>query len=1249
MSRAKFARKLGMCLVAMLVVNSMASISVQASNEITREVVSTLSNNNLTINPLPQSMEILQNEVELTETINIIGGSEADKYAVELLKNILSSMNITVNETLVEGATTIYIGEVNDNITELEEALNETGVDASTITKEEGYVLVTRDNEEGDKIIIRGNDESGTFYGVQTLKQIIENDNNKIIEEVTIKDEPSVKLRAVVEGFYGTPWTQEERLDQLRMYGENKMNAYIYAPKSDPYHRKLWREPYPASELDRMQELIHTADENKVDFVFAISPGLDIKFEGENGENAAEAEADFQALINKAQTLYDMGVRRFAILWDDIENNEGAKQAEILNRFNEEFVKTREGVKTLITVPKEYWASSMFEMNSTNIKQYTQDFANTLAEDIEVMWTGNDVIPPGGVSMDDANKVTDIYGKKMMLWWNYPVNDYKEDKLALGPIYDLDTNLDDEISGFIVNPMRFAEASKISTITGADYAWNTKNYDYNRSWDTALEIVGGEAKDSLKEFANHTTRLDTGRPDSPELNSLITSMWEKWNKGEDVSSELNELTSEFEKMKSTPDTLRNTLRNEKLLEQIEGHLEKFEMYANTGLMTVEMLKDIKSDNMIGFWSNKYKGTKALLELDSKKELIANLVVDPFIREAHEVGNKYFDNKTTVLKDKEYNYTSIGNIEHNEYEQWYMPKGTHGPDKMFDKLLDNGFWSKDNIKSNQYIGFDLGTVEKLNNVYLLMGKTGYDTEILLDGTLEYSVDGTNWTELTANPSNREVLVECDIEARYVRYRATKDIDNKLFVRDFKVNVNKSSEKALGKVDSSKVNILKGTDGDEEFVSLDNIGEVSLKEGETIGIALNDIKRVVALNTIGVLNTEDFVIETSLDNRSWNWQEVKSGTSFREVKPVTGKYFRIRALKDTKVNLESIKIHTEGMPEITMTTNRPINPDRPHRQAIYGDDYDTGTQLVTTPFIQEGDYIQIDLGKTMNVRDIRLLQGHDEDFINNGVLEYSVDGENWTQIDVDFGPNDIVIKDLDIEARYLKATSTKYRDRWIKVREFTVNNLTEEYLVTTTAKGTYIDRAENTRDNNLNSAYIPSRDIVAGDELVYKILDNKLSSKITVVQGIDNISGAKVTAQKSSGEWIELGSLTEGYNEFVLDEATNIVTVKLQWSENVGKPEIFEIKPTFVGVATEEGEETPEVPEQPENPGEGEKPEAPEEDKKPEVPSKPSKPSQDTEKPNGKLPNTGAPIGAGVVAAIGGALAILGTSILKKNKK
>ncbi|MGL5380957.1 glycoside hydrolase family 20 zincin-like fold domain-containing protein, partial [Clostridium sp.] len=176
MARAKFAKKVGMCLAAVLAVNSLASISVQATEDVTREVVNSLSEKSLTINPMPQSMEILNGEVELTETINIVGASEADQYAVDLLKSILTSMDIKINETLVEGATTIYIGEANDNVAGMDEALVEAGVDVSTVTKEEGYVLVSKDNEAGDKIVIRGNDESGTFYGVQTLKQIIESD-----------------------------------------------------------------------------------------------------------------------------------------------------------------------------------------------------------------------------------------------------------------------------------------------------------------------------------------------------------------------------------------------------------------------------------------------------------------------------------------------------------------------------------------------------------------------------------------------------------------------------------------------------------------------------------------------------------------------------------------------------------------------------------------------------------------------------------------------------------------------------------------------------------------------------------------------------------------------------------------------------------------------------------------------------------------------------------------------------------------
>ena len=77
---------------------------------------------------------------------------------------------------------------------------------------------------------------------------------------------------------YGTPWSHEARLRQLRFYGENKLNTYIYGPKDDPFHSSPnWRKPYPAKEAARLAELVKVANENEVDFVWAIHPGLDIR------------------------------------------------------------------------------------------------------------------------------------------------------------------------------------------------------------------------------------------------------------------------------------------------------------------------------------------------------------------------------------------------------------------------------------------------------------------------------------------------------------------------------------------------------------------------------------------------------------------------------------------------------------------------------------------------------------------------------------------------------------------------------------------------------------------------------------------------------------------------------------------------------------------------------------------------------------------------------------------------------------
>ncbi len=1293
MIKRDFRRKLTICLASVMALNLGITVSVKADEGLKNDMKNNDITKDISIYPTPKDISIGNSEFILEDSINIVGGDLADTYAFELLKNMLTEFGIKINESEIEGATTIYIGERDDNIEELENTLEEMNVDTFSISKDDGYVLATDENTEGNRIVIRGNNETGTFYGIKSLKQLIKKKDNKVIlDEVIIKDEPSFKMRAVVEGFYGTPWSQKERVDQIKMYGEYKMNAYIYAPKSDPYHREKWRESYPDSELDRMKELIKTANENKVDFVFAISPGLDIKFEGEDGE------VDFKALIKKAETLYDMGVRSFAILWDDIENRNGVQQAEVLNRFNKEFIKNKDGVKPLITVPVEYWGSSMF--NGEDVKTYTKEFAETLDKDIEVMWTGNDVIPPNGVSLEDAKKVSNVYNRKMMLWWNYPVNDYKEDKMALGPIYDLDRNLDEEVSGFIVNPMRFSDSSKISTLTGADYGWNSVSYEAEKSWDKAIEIIAGEMKEELKIFANHSTRLDTGRPDSPEIKNTIDNLWEKWELGSDISGELSNLQSEFSKMVKVPNKLRTNLENKVLLNQLDSHLSKFEIYGKAGLKSIEILQDILNKDMSEFWSDSYEGIKLLRNLDEIKATIANNVVDPFIRKVHEVGNEYFNKETTGLDDKEYFYTSIGNIADHKYSEWFISEETHSPNYMFDNKDDTGFWSAAPVQKDEFIGFDLGEDEEIKDIYLLMGRNNNDTDILTEGVIEYSLDGENWTELEINNGERELLVETEIKARFIRYRAILDSENKLYVRDFKVNTGKSKEKLIGNIEVKDLNIKKSSEEENQIISVSNINKVSFEKGDFIGLAINDVKNVIGFEVLGDIESNKFVLESSFDNIEW--EEVCDGTSFKDETPLVGKFFRIRAKEKTEANINEIKISLEGYSKGIVSTNRRISSNANiHPDFIADNDY--GTSFVCSDTIKKGDFVQLDFGVEKKIRDIKLVQGPGGDYID-GDIEYSLDGENWTKVGIVEG-TDTLIKDLDVKAKYVRVISNGYKDRWSRVREFTVNTTVKEFETKATADGTYIDRSENIRDNNLNSAYIPEGEIKSGDYLLRRIFNERLVSKVTVAQSIDNLSGAKVIGKTVNGENLDLGVLDNGLNELVLKNPRQLASLKLIWEKDAGKVEIFEVKPTFVSLDSiiedikneiqrgkdvlvenkdKENEERTQLEEALKNieyllnnnasddeiviayedltnkikkfidsePNKEDnkpiKPEGGENSSEGEEDKEDSGDKSDNEGENGNLPNTGSPLGAGELMLVGVALATLGGLTIKKKK-
>ncbi len=370
--------------------------------------------------------------------------------------------------------------------------------------KAEGYFLKVTDKE----VVIAGNDEKGLFYGIQTLLGMM---GEGKLEACTITDWPDVPFRGTVEGFYGTPWSHEARKSQLEFYGRNKMNVYIYGPKDDPWHRDKWREPYPEVEANRIAELVEVAKKNGVNFYWAIHPGVDIKWNDE----------DRDKLIAKFEVMYQLGVRSFAVFFDDIwgEGTKADKQAALLNYVDDNFVKAKKDVAPLILCPTEYnksWANEE--------KGYLRTLGKELNEGIEVMWTGNSVV--ACIDKPTMEWINERIQRKGYIWLNFPVNDFVRDHILMGPAYGNGLDIAGDVSGFVSNPMEYAETSKISLYGIADYCWNMEAYDYKSNWEKSIKNILPSNPQALRTFALYNKDLGPNghgfrREEGDELKDIV--------------------------------------------------------------------------------------------------------------------------------------------------------------------------------------------------------------------------------------------------------------------------------------------------------------------------------------------------------------------------------------------------------------------------------------------------------------------------------------------------------------------------------------------------------------------------------------------------------------------------------------------------------------------------------------------------------------------------------------------------------
>ncbi|KAF6726933.1 Protein O-GlcNAcase [Oryzias melastigma] len=263
-------------------------------------------------------------------------------------------------------------------------------------------------------------------------------------------------LCGVVEGFYGRPWSMDQRkvlFQWMQLWG---LNTYLYGPKDDLKHRLLWREVYSPEEEGQLRTLIVEAQSRGLQFVYALSPGQDIVF---------SSSCDLALLKRKLRQVADLGCQAFAILFDDIDASMCQADSEAFASFaHAQVTVTNEVYRFLgeppvfLFCPTEYCSSLCSP--SVSKSPYLQTIGEDLLPDISVIWTGSKVISRK-LSVDGLAEVESVLQRPPLIWDNLHANDYDSRRLFLGPFKGREPELRSHLRGLLLNPNCEFEANYI--------------------------------------------------------------------------------------------------------------------------------------------------------------------------------------------------------------------------------------------------------------------------------------------------------------------------------------------------------------------------------------------------------------------------------------------------------------------------------------------------------------------------------------------------------------------------------------------------------------------------------------------------------------------------------------------------------------------------------------------------------------------------------------------------------------------
>jgi hyaluronoglucosaminidase len=358
----------------------------------------------------------------------------------------------------------------------------------------------------------------------------------------TARAESPFQWRGVIQGQYGPQFSSGERRRLLRFMAGKGFDAYVHAPKGDPYQRTLWREPYPPALQQAFDSEIELAASLGIVWIPNVSPGIPLWPSAGDAAPAGSSpsppicfsgQADLDQLLAKLVPFQLAGAGTFMVSFDDVQRRFGCDadavqygegdaafgraNADLLDRVLAR-LRERDPAARLLTVGADY--------NGTGDSDYLRGLREQLNPGIELMWTGAST-ESRPFAPTDADAYAGLVGRAPIVWENWTANDLlstdplRPARVFLGP-YLRRPDVVGHVGGFFFNPANQADLNFLPLATAADWMRNPVRYRPRRAFLREIRRLAGRRAPALRAFAeaSYSTTL-SGGVEAPTLERRI--------------------------------------------------------------------------------------------------------------------------------------------------------------------------------------------------------------------------------------------------------------------------------------------------------------------------------------------------------------------------------------------------------------------------------------------------------------------------------------------------------------------------------------------------------------------------------------------------------------------------------------------------------------------------------------------------------------------------------------------------------